>query len=322
MGVISAFQKLSLAEVNAAAGFDDAQAVLGELQQNNDLLNELPWYPATHGAHTEYYKARSIGKGDFTGVHTGVPIIQSSGRIEKEPVRLYQADSEVNDIVLKAADDPRAARDAQDVMNLEGFMQDWLFSMLYADESADPDTFRSLARRRAALGPYCRSGGGSGADLTSMWVFEFGRKGFYSTYNKHGVAGIKNTDEGKHRKQNPDDPSRVDYVWVRHYEVWGGLVLRNERALQRLANIETSGESNTFDPNLFIQMKAQLPSVGKYAVAFANRTLHGQIEAHAYNKVNAAYSLRDIEGFGPVLHVTGVPVRMLESIMDTESAVA
>lgn len=322
MGVIKAFEKLSLAEVNAAAGYDDAQAVLGELAQMNEPLDEFPWFPATHGSHTEFYKARTLGKGDFSSAHSGVPVIQSSGRIEKEPVKLYQADSRVNDTVLKGADDPRAARDAQDAMNLEGFMQDWLYYMLYGDESSDPDTFRSFIRRRATLGAYCKTGGGSGSDLTSLWLMELGRKGFYLTYNKSGVAGIRNEDKGLYPFTNPDTSANTDWMWVRHYEIWAGLVLRNERALQRYANIETDGSSNIFSPTTFIRMKSQLPSVGKYAVAFANRTLHGQIEADAYNKSNMAYSLRDIENFGPVLHVAGVPVRMWESILDTESAVS
>jgi hypothetical protein len=320
MGVIKAYEKLTLAEVNAAAGYDDAMAVLGELGQRNEPIDEMPWFPATHGAHTEYYKARRLGSGDFTGAHDGVPVMSSSGNIIKEPVKLYQADSAVNDIVLKGADDPRAARDAQDAMNLEGFIQEWLDNLLYGDESADPDTFKSFDRRRAKLSTYCKGGGGTGSDLTSLWLLELGKAGFYLTYNKSGVAGIKNEDMGLHRQANPDDSTRMDYMWIRHYEIWAGIVLRNERALQRYANIESSGSSNIFDPSTFIGMKNQLPSAGRYAVAFANRTLHGQIEANAYNKSNMAYSLRDIEGFGPVLHVAGVPVRMWETILDAETA--
>lgn len=322
MAVIPANTKLTLMEVNAAAGYDDAEAVLGELKQMNEPLDEFPFYPASHGSHDEYYKARALGVGDFTGAHTGVPTIQSSGRIEKEPVKLYQADSMVNDTILKGADDPRAARDAQDAMNLEGFLQDWLYYLMYGNESSDPDTFKGFARRRASLGNYCKSGSGTGSDLTSLWLFELGKRGFYLTYNKNGVAGIKNFDEGKIRVTNSSDSTRGDWMWTRHYEVWAGIVLRNERALQRYANIETAGSSNIFSPDIFIGMKNQLPSVGRGAVAFANRTLHGQIEVNAYNKSNMAYSLRDIENYGPVLHVAGVPVRMWESILDTESALS
>lgn len=320
MGVISAYNKLTLMEVNAAEGYDDADAVLGELKQMNEPLDEFPWFPASHGAHDEYYKARKLGTGDFTGAHAGVPIIQSSGRIEKEPVKLYQADSMVNDTILKGADDARAARDAQDAMNLEGLLQDWIYYLMYGDESGDPDTFKGFARRRSSLGTYCKGGSGTGSDLTSLWLFELGKRGLYMTYNKSGVAGIKNNDEGKIRVPNPDDSTRGDWMWVRHYEIWAGIVLRNERAMQRYANIETAGTTNIFDPSIFIGMKNQLPSVGSSAVAFANRTLHGQIEVNAYNKSNMAYSLRDIENYGPVLHVAGVPVRMWESILDTESA--
>jgi hypothetical protein len=40
----------------------------------------------------------------------------------------------------------------------------------------------------------------------------------------------------------------------------------------------------------------------------------------AYDKSNAAYSLQDIEGFGPVVRLVGIPIMMIETILDTESA--
>ena len=62
------------------------------------------------------------------------------------------------------------------------------------------------------------------------------------------------------------------------------------------------------------------PKGGRDAVAFANRTLKGQIEAAAYDKSNASYTLLDIVNFGPVPAVAGVPVLMYESLLDTETA--
>jgi hypothetical protein len=67
-------------------------------------------------------------------------------------------------------------------------------------------------------------------------------------------------------------------------------------------------------------MKNQLPNVGRDAVGFGNRTAHAIVETMAYDKSNAAYSLQDIEGFGPVVRLVGIPIMMIETILDTESA--
>jgi hypothetical protein len=107
--------------------------------------------------------------------------------------------------------------------------------------------------------------------------------------------------------------------WIRHYEIWGGIVVSAERALQRYANIDASAP---LDADTVIEMKHQLPSQGKLAVGFATRSLLAEIEKHAYNKTNMSYSLRDIEGFGPVVQISGIYVRPWESISENESQVA
>jgi hypothetical protein len=321
MALIDANKNLTLAEVNKANGYVEAAELLGELQQRNEFLDEVPWLPSSHGSHNEMQKAKSLGHGEFTPANGATPIMASTSDIIKEPVRVYDADSDVPDKLLKGADDPRAARNVQDIENLEGFLQRFNSRIIYGNSALNPDEFKSLTERRNKLGTYCWSAGGTGTDLTSVWLFEMCRGGFFFTYNKHGSPGIKNEDKGIHRVNVPVGNGE-HWVWTRHYEIWAGINVRNERALQRYCNIEQSGASSLFDPNVIIEMKAQLPSMGRNAVMFANRTIFGQIEQHAYNKVNAAYSIADIMGFGPVLKVAGVYVRPWESISEAESAVA
>ena len=72
---------------------------------------------------------------------------------------------------------------------------------------------------------------------------------------------------------------------------------------------------------MFIQMKNQLPEMGKGAMSFCNRTIHSQIENAIYDKSNMAYGVVDVEGFGPVARVVGVPIMTCEAITDTEAAI-
>jgi hypothetical protein len=140
-------------------------------------------------------------------------------------------------------------------------------------------------------------------------------------YNPSGTPGISSQDRGAQMVTAPTGSGSM-YAWIRHFEVIAGIVLRDERALQRIANIESAGSSNIFSATQFIGRKNQLPSAGANAVAFCNRTLRGQIESDAYNKSNAAYGFMDIVGFGPVPTVAGVPVRICEAITDTETAIS
>jgi hypothetical protein len=100
------------------------------------------------------------------------------------------------------------------------------------------------------------------------------------------------------------------------------MVLRDDRALQRIANIETAGASNIFSPATFIKAKNYLPMVGQNAVAFCNRTLKAQIDNDAYAKTNVWFSVVELEGYGPITRIAGIPLRMMEALIDTEATVA
>jgi hypothetical protein len=324
MSVNDAYSQLTLPEVTKRAGYDNEAAVMGAVAQELEFLDEVPWFPATHQGYNKQLQAKRLGVGDFAEVNGPIAKIASETDYIEEPVKMYAAESIVDEKILAGlmGEEAYRVRDSEDALNLGGIMQDWAAKILRGSEADLPNAFKSIYRRRAALGSYCLSAGGSGSDLTSLVTFEFGPSGFYLAYQKGGQPGIKNEDRGRFRVRTPKNDGDM-YAWIRYYEIWAAIVLRNERALIRMANIESSGSSNIFNASDYVKrVKNQLPSMGRNAVAFANRTLKGQIDADAYNKTNAAYSIRDITGFGPVTAIGGVPVRCWESILDTETAVA
>jgi|GEM_PF-1140502 len=329
MAVITANTPLSLAEANKRAGYDDAASVIAELQQMHDFLDEVVFLPATHGSYNKQLQAKRLGKGSFSKANAPVPVVSSSADLLTEPVKLYEGDSQVDERVLQGVEDAYAVRDSEDAMNLEGMIQDWIYNLIYANEGDTPDAFKSLSRRRGALGTdkTVWSLGGSGSDLASIYVFEFGKSGFFLAYNRSGTPGMRNEDRGRHYVPAPTGSGNM-WAWVRHYEIWAALVERNRRALMRLCNIETTGSANNFldatigqGIDVFISMKNWLPRAGRNAVAFCNRTLKGQIDNAAYAKSNVYLSIREVQNYGPITFIAGIPVRLMEPLLDTESAV-
>lgn len=322
MATIVANTPLTWAEVNKREGFDDAAAVLGELMQLNEFLDEVPWRPSTHGIYNRQLQAKRLGKGGFSKVNGPVPTISSQADAFNEPVKMYEGDSPVDERILRGTQDPYAVRDSEDALNFEGASQDWLTALVYNNEGDTPDGFKSLWRRRATLvAKRTWSGGGSGGDTSSILLTEFSPNGLYLAYPENSAAGLVNEDRGRHYIPAVIGTGNM-WAWVRHYEIWAALVLRDDRALQRIANIETSGSSNIFDPAIFINAKNQLPRVGQMAVAFCNRTLKAQVDNNAYAKTNVWFSIREVQGYGPITQIAGIPIRMMEALIDTEATVA
>jgi len=322
MSTLTAYASMTLAEANKRANFDDAAAVLGELAKTIDVLDVMVWKPTTHGDYNKQFQATRLGTGAFAKANAPISTISSSGDTIDEPVKLYEGESQVDDRIIKGTTNPYAVRDSEDAMNMEGAFQDWAYNLFYANEGTYPDKFRSLARRRASLGTYCIGNSGTGSDLTSAWTLEISPSGFHLAYPENsGTPGFTNTDKGLQRVTAPTGTGQM-YAWCRLFEIWAAIVLRNERALIRYCNIESTGDTNTFSISNYIRyVKARLQSGGRNAFVFMNRTLKGQLEAKAYEDTkNGALTVKEIEGYGPVTYIAGIPIRMHEGITDAEDA--
>jgi hypothetical protein len=320
MGTISANLAMTWAEAHKRQGFDELAAVLGELAQQNDFMDECPWHPSTHGAYNKQLQGSRLGKGAFTMLNGPVPAITSGTEEITEPVKMYEADSMVDERALLGVKDAYVVRDSEDGLNLAGIIQDWLYNLIYSDLGDTPDSLKSFTKRRPKLLVNRVWGaGGTGSDVTSLWLFEFSKRGLYLVHGNDN-AGLTNEDRGKWRVPVPVGTGQM-WAWLRHFAIWAGIVLRDDRALLRMANIESAGSANIFDPAVFITMKNRLPSVGRNAVAFVNRDVKGQLDNQAYAKTNIFYSLREIENYGPITFIADVPVRMMEAILSTETAI-
>ncbi len=322
MSTLSQLSQMNIIEAQKRAGFTDAEDFLGDLVQMNDFLKVAPFLEASNGMFHEYLSATKLGKGSWGKVNTGVGKIASQSDLEKIPVHIYEGDSEIDERIFKSgtADQKRKVRMSEDIANLEGFMQGWFEGLVYG-ASADGG-FDGLANLRGEIdSKYTWGAGGSGSDLTSLWLFEFGKNGFNFRYPSGSRPGFTTDDRGRHKVDAPDGNGQL-WAWITHMEILAGIQVKRAGALQRMANIETTGSSNIFDPDIFIKMKSNLPNMGKMAVSFVNRTIHAQIETNAYNKSNMAYGLVDIQNFGPIPSVAGVPVMTMETITDTESAIS
>jgi hypothetical protein len=326
MAVLAQNKPYTLAEANKVSGNIETGNLLADFQQRNAFLDEVTWFPTTHGSHTEELRAKHLEGGEFTEVNAGIPSVGGTADILKEPVKIYEGESVVADKVLQFADDPYRARDIYDKINLEGILQDFNFRILYPKTVGDSKAFKSLTERKNTLDPknFVFSAGGTGSGLTSAWLFEFGQKGFHFIYGKHTSPGLSNEDRGMLNRPAPDGNGFHD-VWIRRYSINAGIVEGSKRAFMRLCNIAVDPDDPAhFNPkDLILKMKPYLPTPGgANAVLFVPPSVYGQIEAAAWDKGNATITISEIEGFGLLPRIVGIPVRPWDAISENESEVA
>jgi hypothetical protein len=334
MATIKTNQPFTLAEANKINGNIELGNLLADFAQRNTFLDEVTWFPTTHGSHTEEFRAKFLDEGEFTEINAGIPQLGSTGDIIKEAVKIYEGESTVDDRLLRLADDPYLARDVRDRMNFEGILQGFNKRILANNAGDDDKALKSLSARKAKISadvssPDCNfvfnCGGTGDGGLTSAWLFEFGRAGFHMIYNKAGSVGIKNEDWGLRDRLAADGKGFIP-VWIRHYEVIAGMVEGTPHSCMRLANINPKPGATTgrFDPDILIE--GMLPYLsdpsGSGAVLFVSRGVWGQINKALYDKSNIMYSRREIEGYGMVPEIMGVIIRPWDAISQDEGAIA
>jgi hypothetical protein len=110
---------------------------------------------------------------------------------------------------------------------------------------------------------------------------------------------------------------------ISHFSWYLGLSVEDERCIQRYANIEVSGSTNVFDEDTLITMINNLPDGGAApgTVIYCSRSIKTALDIRAKDKNNVWYQKDDVWG-GNTTMFRGIPVRMAEKIVDTETVVS
>jgi hypothetical protein len=133
--------------------------------------------------------------------------------------------------------------------------------------------------------------------------------------------GIEAIDMGVELVNDADsNPFRAFRTW---FKSKCGLAIHDDRCVSRYANIETAvgAAANIFDEDIVIRALRNLPHEGKGAVIYANRTILAQMDIRSKDKANVNYGTADIYGV-PTTTFRGIPVRQVDAILNTETAVS
>jgi hypothetical protein len=324
MAILNQNKPFTLAEANRMSGNVETANLLADLQQRNDFLDEAPWFPTSHGSYTKEIRGKDLEGGDFTEVNAGIPLIGGSSDVITVAVKMYEAESRCDDRILETADDPYMAREIYDKIKLEGFLQDFNKRLIYPKTGGDDKAIQTLTERKNKLDEenFVFDAGGTGTGLTSAWLFEFGRSGFHMIYNKAGSPGLKNEDKGLERVP-AEDGSGFMYAWIRHYQIVANMVATSPHHFMRIANIDPSpgATAGRFNPDILIEAMIPYLDDPRGAVLFVTRGVWGQINKALYDKGNITYSRREVEGYGPVPEIMGIPIRPWDAISQNESAI-
>ncbi len=310
---------MDLQEAFKRENYTNADELLGALRQNNDLLATAAVLPSSNGSYHKTLVADRLGSGSFRGAYEAIKQTNSVTHLQSEPIVSYEAESEVDELILKGADDPATARLTEDMMNMQGITNGYNEALLYTTPSKATENFTGLSARRAKIGTYCLSCGGTAANaLTSGWLIQMGADAFSFRYAKGSMPGLSHEDMGRQKCTAADGTGHY-WGWVTKFAIAFGISVRRDDALIRLANIDPSANSidNFFET--LVRAKNKLPGRGRNAFLYVNADLQSVIEIMTLNKAQYNLSIKDVEGYGPVTHFLNIPILNMDAIKSTEA---
>lgn len=338
-------QALSMLDIARATGADGKYiSIIEILNETNPILQDLRSVQANsgmvhvaavrtglpEGTYRAFYQGVESEKATVTQIQESTSMLESFAQPDKALIDLHR---NRGDIMLQ-----------QTRGFIEGLGQTQARTIFYGNPAIAPNEFRGLTTRYSSYGITSSTGaavsgvdkhfypynvismGGTGTNLTSIWVIEFGADKIFGIYPQNSTAGLNHEDLGQQLVL--DSAGKQFLAYTQHYSWRLGLVVADWRSAVRICNIDTSAYSSSIsDANanalgdVIFDAIERLPNHGRGAAVYCSPRMHTAFNKIARNRLNLALSLA--EWNGQVLpSVNGMMFKVCDAISEHETVVS
>lgn len=301
-------------------------AIVELLEQTNPILTDMVFVEG------------NLPTGHRTTVRTGLPAAtwrllnygvqpsKSTTAQVTDSTGMLEAYAEVDKALADLNGNSSEFRLSEDRAFIESMNQNQAETVFYGDTRINPQRFTGLSARyndkSAKNAQNIVDAGGTGSNLTSIWLVVWGTNTVHGIFPKGQKAGLDHKDLGE--KTLVDDNGGKYQGYRTHYKWDNGLSVRDWRYVVRIANIDTTKLGADDGPNLaklMVQALHRIPNLqmGK-AVFYMNRDAAEYLDIQATDKASLAISVKETEGVFWT-SFRGVPVRTCDALLSTESQV-
>lgn len=326
MATKTAYKPLSLLELAKRHDPNGETATIVEsLMEENEILTDAIWQEANDVWSHKTTRRTTEPSGSWRKLNSGVASEASKTQEVIEGIGMLESYSENDKALVDSAADPKSFRNTENIAFISGLSKTLAATIVGGTIITTPEKFQGIGGRLTALDATHNviGQGGTGSDLTSIYLCQWGVDKVFMIYPRgHKTVGVEHRDLGEDTKT--DASGLMWQVYRDWFGVKAGLVVRDDRSIARLANIESSGTSYTFDEDNLITLLNRMPGSGRGTSLYVNDTVQTQMEIKLKDKNNINYSAGGGEGLAgePIVKFRGCPVRKVDQITITEAALA
>jgi|GEM_PF-1271910 len=253
----------------------------------------------------------------------------------REFIEILEARPYIDTLLLKAQPDGgMQARLNQIKMFIEAMAQAKADHLLYGSNATDPEMIDGfLTRLNDSSLTNVTKMGGSGTDTTSMLLVQWDPARCCLIYPKAipntgsgstQAMGISERDRGEQRITD-DDGNAFDALESVIQSAFG-IRLLDDRNVARLVNIESSGVDNTMfatdKMNSLVRAVNSLTSKGRNSAIYCNVDVKTQFDIFGMKNLGGVTVSKDTFGQPVTMFQNRIPIRLMESMSSTETALA
>lgn len=305
------------------------------LSEQNAILDDMTFEMCNNGSSHRTTVRTGLPEAVWRKLYEGVPSSKSETEQIMDSCGMLETYSEIDKALADMAPDKGAFLLSESASFLESMNNEMAETLIYGNEKKDKAKFTGLAARYSSISADDRkigfnvvSGGGSGADNTSIYILNWGSQTMHGLYPRGSKAGV--SVDFRNQQTVRDSSGNKFEAYVTHYKWDMGFTVRDWRYGVRIANIdvsdlETSGASGSTAAdliNLLIKAFGKFPKadMGR-RVIYCNRTVMTALNLQAANRSTLALKVDEVGG-KPVTSFWGVPIRQVDAIKNNEAAVA
>lgn len=308
-------------------------AIVELLSQTNEVLHDM------------LFKEGNLPTGERTTVRTGLPMVywrlinqgvspsKSTTAQVDESCGMLEAYSEVDKDLAELNGNTASFRLSEAQAFIEAMNQEMASTLFYGNSSLAPEEFNGLAVRYSSLSAANAqnivSGGGAGADNSSIWLVVWGAQSCFGVFPKGSKAGLQHEDLGLVTVETTAGVagSRMR-AYQDHWQWKCGVALKDWRYAVRIPNIDISNlvaKSSAADLiELMIKAMHRIPNLGMGKAAFyMNRSCFQMLDIQRRDDVISGGGLSyDMVDGKRIPMFRGIPVRICDALTETEAVVS
>jgi len=295
-------------------------------------FQDAHWEPGNQTGGHLFGRDAYLPNGGFRAINNGIDATAGRTDQETEPISLYQDRAIVDEELIALADAAKPGggvefRARKDDAHLRGGGV-WLGDkFLYGARAvATPRDIDGFATRRPAYsGANCLNCGDASENaVTSAYLINWGPDKTAFLYPPmHQLQMVEEKDMGKQLTTGAN--SKQFWAYVTEFYFRFGIMVMDERYLQRLANIGTT-TANKIDIDKLIELYHNMdeaPGGAEGAILYVGKTGYMQLEQEVKNLGEHVLKWVSLDNKADVMMFKGnVPVKKWSSIKDTEAVLA